>query len=178
VDPGHLRPDLVGGGQAGPQGGIARGVRAQRPLAAVHGDGAQQRPQAVAEPPVDAALGGEEQGHRLLAAFVDVAQLAAHQRGEHAPAAVRGQHADRGDARDRADPPGQCGLEGEQQRGADDPVAVEGGERALQVDDGAQRLDASLGGQQQRLAEGLAEFGELGLGHGTDRPRSVRSRLV
>ena len=64
--------------------------------AAPHPDGPGARRDAVAEPAVDARLGGVQRGEHL-AAGGDVVELGPHQRGEQAAAGVVGTHPDLGD---------------------------------------------------------------------------------
>ena len=93
---------------------------------------------AVAEPAVDGVLRGDERRHRL--APVDgLGQVVGDHAGEQAPAAVRAGDGDGGErgAADLAAGHGELG--GEAAQGADDPIAVEGPERPVEVDDSAIR---------------------------------------
>jgi hypothetical protein len=81
------------------------------------------------EPPVDRRLGGPQR-RQHVAALAGVAQLAAHHRGEHAPAPVAGEHADTGDPSGRhLRASGHRGDERQPSGVAHHPIAIEGADR-------------------------------------------------
>ena len=90
---GH-RPDVVRPEQ--PHFPRGRRARAQPASAAAHPDGPGTRRDAVAEPAVDARLGGVQRGEHLPAGG-DVVELGPHEGGEQAAAGVVGAHPDLGD---------------------------------------------------------------------------------
>jgi hypothetical protein len=95
----------------------------------------------VPEPLVDRGLRGPQHRQRLAAGDVQLVQLAAYQRGEHAAPPVGGRDPDQAHRRGRhrraarhRDGPG------ERQRGRDHVGAVEGREAAVRLEDGAEQV--------------------------------------
>ena len=166
---GVRRPRL---GDPQPQGGVGRCGGSQPPVAAAQLQEQLPGRAPVAVPAVDLRLRGEQRGHRL-APLGDVAELAPHQAGEGATAAVRGEHGDHahpGDRGHRAGHPhpeavhaGHAGQRGAVER-AQGAVEFEAGEP---VGAGPRRVRPAV----ERLLVHVLERGQLIFGDRADLER-------
>ena len=102
------------------------------------------RRDAVAEAPVDRALGGPQRRDRL-AARADVLELAAHHRGEQAAPAVGGHDAHRGHRGARHDGAGHRHVAAVDAGAGDDASVVEPRQRALRLVDAREGAAVLLG---------------------------------
>ena len=146
----------------------AAGSDREHDVATVDLERGDARRHAEAESRVDPAFGGREHRDRLRPAH-RVVEQPVHHRAQDPAAAVGREHRDRAHARrGRERTTRQCELHRVAPAGRDDPVAVEGGDRPIDVD----RAHLAV-----RVLRRLAERGEVGRDELGELVRSDRAHL-